>query len=164
MCCSDFLFQNLLIQSLVRLSSNPPSPLHSPTVGLAVIPLFMVAILSHVTICTSQYSSKILCGTSSVSLLVQTVTLVTLVFSCVLLGKLIPSAVKNVFRVSSFCFSGFTIKWSCSRVLLMQNFWQHQLGNFELHFLFFFLLNFKHSLWTLSSSQYFLKLKHSSMV
>ncbi|KAL8584645.1 hypothetical protein ACOMHN_002374 [Nucella lapillus] len=88
------LWMCLVLQVLGLATQDHAALFHLQTTGSVVItlPLIMAAILSHVTICTSQHRSDILCGMSVICLIVQLATLTILFVSVILLGKLLPCA------------------------------------------------------------------------
>ncbi|KAK7100707.1 GPI ethanolamine phosphate transferase 2-like [Littorina saxatilis] len=93
-----FLCMNLLIQSLAYINKEDPAIIHLTTGWVWVILLLMVAILSHVTLCTSQHSSDIMCSTSITSLAVQLAVFGILIINCVLGGLLGSLVVRNAFK------------------------------------------------------------------
>ncbi|XP_076462688.1 GPI ethanolamine phosphate transferase 2, catalytic subunit-like [Babylonia areolata] len=95
------LWMNLLIQVLGLTSRSATASLRMPTAGsLAVLlPGLLVAVLGHMTVCTGQHRSDVLCGTSVFGLAVQLVTMgILFVGVAALVGDLLPLDLPRVLR------------------------------------------------------------------
>jgi hypothetical protein len=77
-----------------------------------VLLLVMFSILGHMTVCTSNYGSDILCGSSCFNVLVGGAALVVWLMSVMMLAELAPVALGQVCKVTDVNCQGYILQVS----------------------------------------------------